>query len=124
MVLIGALIVANVVLVLEYVPLGAWTRLRPSWHDIVLRTALYAFGVFVVMIIEKAFEARHESGGFGPALMGIFRHADIYHVWANTIVVTGALLVFNTLSVIRRHLGKGELIRLFLTPLPENHDHR
>jgi hypothetical protein len=84
-----------------------------------LRTAMYSLGVAVVLVLEKGFEGRHEHGGFGPALQQLFQQADIYHVWANTIAISGALLGYNALSVVRRHLGKGGLVRIFLSPLPE-----
>jgi len=117
--LVGALILAKVVLVLEHVPLGAWTRNRPALFDIIFRTAMYALGVLVVLLLEKAFDGRHEYGGFGPSLIALFQHADIHHVWVNAICLSGALLGYNVLSVVRRHLGKGGLLRLFLSPLPE-----
>lgn len=117
--LVGALVLAKVVLVLEHVPLGAWARTRPALVDVILRTVLYALGVLVVLLLEKAFEGRHEHGGFGPSLIAVFQHAEVHHVWVNTICLTGALLVYNALSVVRRHLGEAGLIRLFLSPLPE-----
>ncbi len=116
MVLIGALVLAKVVLILEHVPLGAWLRDRPVLFDVMLRTLLYAVGTLVVMLLEKAFESRHEQGGFGPALLNIFQHRDMPHLWANTICVTGALLFYNLLSVLNRHLGAGGLARVFLSP--------
>jgi len=118
-VLVGALILAKVVLVLEHVPLGAWLRTRPAWLDVVLRTALYALGLLLVLLLEKAFDGRHEHGGFLPSLLGVFQHTDIHHVWANTICLSGALLGYNLLSVIRCHLGEGGLIKLLWSPLPE-----
>jgi hypothetical protein len=75
--------------------------------------------VFVVILIEKALDGRHEHGGFGPSLIAVFRHAEVHHVWVNTICLSGALLGYNVLFVVRRHLGEGGLVRLFLAPLPE-----
>ena len=118
--LVGALVLAKVVLVLEHVPLAGWTRNRPAWVEVILRTALYGLGVLVVLLLEKAFEGRHEHGGFGPSLIAVVQHAERIHVWANTICLTGALLGYNALSVIRRYLGEGALIRLFLSPVPED----
>ena len=117
--LVGVLVLAKVVLVLEHVPLGTWVHNRPALVDIIVRTVLYALGVIFVLLLEKAFDGRHEYGGFGPSLRAVFHHVDIYHVWVNAICLSGALLGYNILSVIRRHLGEGELIRLFLSPLPE-----
>jgi hypothetical protein len=119
MALIGALVLAKVVLVLEHVSLGPWVRRRAAALEIMLRTALYAVGVLVVLLLERAFDRRSEYGGFVPSLAAIFRRADIHHVLANAICLTGALLGYNVLSVVRRHLGKGGLSRLFLSPIQE-----
>jgi hypothetical protein len=119
LVLVGALILAKVVLVLEHVPLGEWIWTRPALVDVILRTVLYALGVLVVLLLEKAFEGRHEHGGFGPSLMAMFQQAEGHHVWVTTICLSGALLGYNMLSVVRRHLGEGGLVRLFFSPLPE-----
>lgn len=116
---VGVLVLAKVVLILEHVSLGSWVRNQPAWLVVLLRTALYALGVFVVMLLEKAFEGRHEYGGFGNALSGVLQHADGPHLWANTIWVSAALLGYNALDAIRRHLGAGRLIRFFQLPLPE-----
>jgi hypothetical protein len=118
--LVGALVLAKVVLVMEHVPLTGWTRTRPAWVEVILRTILYALGVLVVLLLEKAFEGRREHGGFGLSLIAVLQHAERIHVWANTICLAGALLGYNVLSVIRRHLGEGGLIRLFLSPMPED----
>ena len=116
---VGVLVLAKVVLILEHVPLGVWISSQPAWFNVLIRTILYVAGVFVVMILEKAFEGRHEYGGFGKALTAIFEHADMPHILANTVCITGALLGYNILTVIRRHLGKGELVKFFQMPLPE-----
>lgn len=117
--LVGALVLAKVVLVLEHVSLGAWVRTQPAWVHVVLRTALYSFGVFVLLLLEKAFEGRHEHGSFSASLMAMFQQADAIHVWLNTLCLSVALLSYNMLTVVRAHLGKGALWRMFLTPLPE-----
>ena len=122
--LIGALVLAKVVLVLEYVPLGAWVQTRPAWLAVVLRTALYTLGVFVVLLLEKAFEGRHEYDGFGASLNAVFQHADISHAWLNTLCLSAALLSYNILSVVRKRLGKGALLQMFLMPLPERIDEK
>jgi hypothetical protein len=116
--LVGALVLSKVVLILEHVSLGAWIRTQPAWVDVVLRTALYSFGVAVVLVLEKGFEARHEHGGFGPAVAALLQKRDIHHVWVNTICLSGALFGYNLLSVVRRHLGEKGLRRMFLSPLP------
>jgi hypothetical protein len=110
--LIGALVLAKVVLLLEHVSLDGWVARAPAWIGVAVRTALYAFGVLCVLLLEKAFEVRHEAGGMLHALSGILRHEDIPHLVANAIVAGGALLVFNVFSLIRATLGPGALLRM------------
>jgi hypothetical protein len=113
--LVGALVAAKVVLVMEHVSLGQWVRAHPALLEVVLRTLLYSIVAFVVMWLERGFEARHEHGGFVSGLVWVFQHRDLHHILADTIIVGGAFLGFNALSVLQRHLGEGGLRRLFLS---------
>lgn len=113
--LISALIVAKVVLVLENISLGSWIKRQPAWIDIVTRTLTYGMGVLAVLLLEKAFESRHEYGGFIPALRSVLHHAEIHHVYASSICVTLALLGFNAFSVLRRDIGLEQLRRAYLS---------
>jgi hypothetical protein len=114
--LVGTLVLSKVVVVLEHVPLGPWIQARPAWVEVLVRTILCAVGVLVALLLEKAFEGRHEHGGFGASLMAVFQNVEVHRVWANTIWVSCALLGYNVLSTVRRHLGEGGLVRLFLSP--------
>ena len=120
--IVGALILSKVVLVLEHVSLGTWVARQPAWVDVVLRTFLYGVGVAVVLLLENGFEGRQEYGGFWPSLGTLFQHPDLNHVWINTICILGALLSFNILAVVRRHLGKESLLALLIKPLPSLRD--
>lgn len=124
MALIGALVLAKVVLVLEHVQMGPWVRSKPVLLNIALRTALYASGVIVVLLLERGFDGYREHGGFGLSLAAVFQHPDIHHVWANAICISGALLGFNILSVVQRQLGEGGLSRLLLSPYSEELDEK
>jgi hypothetical protein len=115
-VIIGALVVAKVILVMEHIPLGSWVQRKPAIVDVLLRTVLYSIGIIIILILEKAFEGRHEYGGFGSSLRQVFNHVDVYHVWVNSIVVVCALLSFNFLTIIRMRLGKGVLLRMLKEP--------
>jgi len=121
---VGALVLSKVVVLLEHVPLGAWVRARPAWVDVMLRTTLYALGVFLVLLFERVFEGRHEYGSVGASLTAAFQHTEIHHVWVNVISLSGALLGYNVLSVVRMNLGEGGLVRLFLTPIPSHAETR
>lgn len=114
--LVAALVVAKVVLVLDHVKLPATLRRAPAFVEITLRTLVYAAGALALLVVEKAFEARHEFGGFTGALRSLSEHADINQMWATAIAVSGALLGFNVLSILRRQLGVRSLVGVMLSP--------
>src|SRR5262245_37692729 len=41
---VGALVLAKVVLILEHVPLGSWLERQPAWVDLLVRAGLYTLG--------------------------------------------------------------------------------
>lgn len=118
LVMFGALILTKVVILLERVSFGKWIESQPAFVDVLLRSVIYSVGVFVFILFEKALEGRQEHGGLRAALAVIFQHAEVHHVLANTICMSGALVGYNALAVVRRNLGKGGLIRMFMSPLP------
>lgn len=117
-VLIGSLIVAKVILIVDHIPMGSWIENRPAIVDILFRTFIYSVGIVIILILENAFEGRHEYGSFINSLMQVFKHSDKYHLYVNTIGVVCALLGFNFLSLISKHLGKGGFKKIFLSPPP------
>ena len=119
MAVIGALVLSKVVIVLEHIPLGSLVCARPAWVDVFLRTVMYTLGVAVVLILEKGLEGRQEYGGFIQAIRYLFQREDVHHLWVNIFCLSGALLGYNALSIVKRHLGEGGLFRIFFSPLPE-----
>ncbi len=117
-ILVGALILSKVALILEHVSLGAWVRARPAWVDVVVRTALYAAGVVVVLALEHGLKERRAAGGFVSAITTGLKETNSSHLLVNAICLSGALLVYNALAVVRSHLGPGGLLRFFMTPIP------
>jgi hypothetical protein len=120
--IVGVLLLAKVVLVLERVPLGRWVRTQPAWVDIILRTILYAVGVVIVLALEHGIRGWREHGGFFPGLSAALERKDAFHVWVNTFSISLALLGYNILAVLRRRIGEGALLRMFLAPMPAGHE--
>jgi hypothetical protein len=118
--IVGALIMAKVILLMELITFGSWVQSQPPIVDVTLRTLLYSAGVVAVTVLEKAFEARHEAGSFGQAFSYLFNHRDIYHVWATAIGSVGSIFVYNAFSVVQRTMGKNGLANFFFkTPLAQ-----
>jgi hypothetical protein len=114
--ILGALALSKVVIVLQHVPVGSWTRNRAVIWDVLLRTLLYGAGVFLVIVLEKSFEGRRDHGGFIASVFALVQSANMPHVWANVICLTGALLGYNVMSVLQNHLGKAGLLKIFGSP--------
>jgi hypothetical protein len=116
--LVGALVMSKVVILMEYISLGGWVQRQPAIVDVLLRTLLYTAGVLIVIVLEKAFEKRHEISGYGNAIVAVLNDRDVYHVWATTIGSAASILVYNSFSVVQRAMGKNGLAKLFFsTPL-------
>ena len=118
MVVVGTLVAAKAVLILENAPLFKGSKTALSL--ILKRSFLYLAGVFMIMVLEKSFEARHEYGGFINALKNLGDSANMYHIWANILVVFGALFFYNLWTVMKKHLGKGGLKEILLSPYPDD----
>jgi hypothetical protein len=104
--LLGALVMSKVVILMEYISLGNWVRRQPAIVDVTLRTILYTAGVLIVIVLEKAFEKRHEAGGYLKGISYVFNHRDIYHVMATTIGSAVSIFVYNSFSVIQQVMVK------------------
>ena len=113
--IIGALVMAKVIILMELISLGPWVQRQPPIVDVIIRTLLYTLGVLIVVVLEKAFEDRHKAAGYGEAISYVLSHRDIYHVWATTIGAAGSILVYNAFSVVQRTMGKNGLAKLFFS---------
>lgn len=114
-VIVGALIAAKAVLILEHVPFGL--KNKPAILHVLLRTFLYLFGVAVILILEKALETSHEYGGFLNALKNLVKGEDLYHILVTIICVFGALFFYNLGSVISDRIGKAGLWEILISPI-------
>jgi hypothetical protein len=116
--IIGALVMAKVIILMQLISLGSWVQRQPPVVDVTIRTLLYTLGVLITIILEKAFEDRHKVDNYGDAISYVLNHRDIYHVWATTIGAAGSIFVYNAFSIVQKTMGKKGLAKLFFsTPL-------
>lgn len=114
-----ALVTAKVLIVMQKVPLSRWFLNRPPVYELIARTALYTFATMLALLLEKAFEARAEHGGFVAAVGEVFQHRDIAQVWATIICVGLAFLAYNAYGILHRELGGTRLRHIFFAgPAP------
>jgi len=118
-VIIGSLVVAKSVLIMEAIPASKANH-QPAWFVVLKRTLLFMVGVFIILVLEKSLEGRHEYGGFADAFKNLFHDANMYHVWVNIICVFGAILVYNVGFLLKINLGKGGFKKILRSPYPSN----
>lgn len=116
MAFVGALIVAKVILIMDHIPIGTWIEKQPAFVDVLFRTLLYSIGIIIILVLEKAFEARNEAGGFFEAIPYVFKQTNVNHIYVNSIAVIFSLLGFNFITLIARNLGKGGMRKILLSP--------
>jgi len=113
--IIGALVVAKVVVILDHTPVSKRFQNRPLFVGVIYRSLVYSFFVGVVVLLEHTFHARQEAGSFTAGFKEVITHADGNHFWATFIVIFLSFIGYNVISAINDHLGEGELRRLFFS---------
>jgi hypothetical protein len=120
-VIVLSLVTAKVVVLFERVKFGRLIGLV----EIFLRSATYSLAAFLLLLLEHGLSERKEAGGFFAALSNAFHHPDMPVILATLICVALAFLVWSTLAIMRRELGRERFVAIFLHPpaeLPEHSD--
>ena len=110
---IGALVVAKVVVVLEKSSFGNRFREGRLFFHVLWRSLAYTAVVFVVTLAEHLFDFYRQTHAFPKALSELRASEDFTHFLAMNLVVGLAFLTYNCFSEIDRHIGEGGLRRLF-----------
>ena len=118
MAFIGSLIVGKVILIVDHIPFGSWIERKPAYVDILFRTFIYSVGIIIILILEKAFELRHEAGGFFEAIPYAFSKTDSYHFYVNSLTVICALFGYNLLNLFKKYFGEGGIRKILSSPPP------
>jgi hypothetical protein len=111
-VVVGALVAAKVVVILDKTRVG--TRFDET-HSVgvaaIYKTAWYAVATFFVLFAEKLFHAYRETGALGPAIVDVWEHRDRDVMFAKVIVIGIAYVGYHLYAGIDRRLGGGKLWR-------------
>jgi hypothetical protein len=114
---IGALIVAKVVVVLDKTKAG--TRLDAS-HSIgraaLYKTMIYSIWTFLVLWGEKMFHAYRETGTLSKAFVDVWMHQDRYVIFAKVLCIGLAFMGYHLYKGVDRRLGEGTLRRMVCDP--------
>jgi hypothetical protein len=110
---VGALIAAKAVLVIESSPLSKPFRSSAPFVKILYDTFIYIVLALVFLYLERLVELIHKDGNFRMAFLGLETQED----WAQFCAVVGwaglSFLNYSVFAAISRHLGPGKLLRMF-----------
>jgi hypothetical protein len=108
--LVGALIIAKVVVVLGKTRAG--TRLDAHYSlgaAALYKTMIYSVVTFLVLFAEKMFHAFRESGLLGEAFIYVWEHKDLSLIFAKVLCIGLAFMGYHLYRGIDRRLGEGTL---------------
>jgi len=112
---VGALIVAKVVVLLGKTSFGSGFASQPLLVRVLWRSLLYTAAVFVVTLAERLFDLYRETGALASAVSEAWAGRDVDHFLAMNLAVGMALLVYNLYDAIDDHVGEGGLRRILLS---------
>jgi hypothetical protein len=112
---IGALVVAKVVVLLEKTSFGDRLRNGSLIAHALWRSLAYTAVVFVVTLAEHLVEARFAKGSLESALAELWAGKDFDHLLATNLCVALSFLLYNTFAELDRRLGRGSIRRLMFS---------
>jgi hypothetical protein len=110
---VGALVVAKVVVLLEKTAFANRFRSGMLFAHVVWRSLAYTAVVFAVTLAERVFDLYREQGNLTETASAVWAGEDFQHFLAMNLCVGLSFLVYNCFSEIDRHLGEGGLRQLF-----------
>jgi hypothetical protein len=111
--LLGALIAAKVVLILNRTPLARSLATYPRILPVIVRTIFYGVAFVFLALAERVIEQRHEHGGLAGSVSFVAQHTDMHRLMALSVGVALVFCVYFILADIAEYLGPGVLIGLF-----------
>lgn len=114
--LVGAALMAKIVIILDNTAIGQPYPTHPRYIGILIKTMVYSVAASFATILERWFHMYREFHDVGTAWTEVYGQRDIHHFLATLLAIMTALLFFNVFSEISRYLGHGGLFRLFFSP--------
>lgn len=113
---IGALIIAKVVIVLEKTSFGSRFQSGRLIIHVLWRSLAYTAAVFVVTLAEQVGEVYFATDNFETAVGKLWSGKQFDHFLALNLCVAVSFLLYNTAREIDRRLGRGSIKRLLFSP--------
>ena len=111
--LIGSLILAKVVLILDKLPLTRKMDIFPNIYRVFFRSFVYLIGFVIFSLLEHWVKSLVDGDAFGLAWQHAFQYLGTKEFALRLVVIFIVFLFFNAFWVIRVHYGPKELRKLF-----------
>jgi hypothetical protein len=115
-VVIYALVSAKSVAIMDMTPWMNRFAESPCYLQVLYKTAVYTFAVFVLSLIENLFHAYHETKALIPALTLFLKTRSFDRFLAILLCVSAVFLIHNIFQELDQYLGKGNLSKFFFKP--------
>jgi hypothetical protein len=112
--LIGALIAAKTVAILDMVLKSDRWRHSPRYVGLLIRTFLYTLFALFIFLLEGLFEAYRKTRAFPAAITEFLQTETFHHLLAVTLCVAIVFFIHNLWQEIDSHLGRGSLWKILL----------
>lgn len=114
--IIGALVAAKAVAIMDVTPWMNRCEQRPRYFGILYKTSIYTLAVLLLGVIEHFFHAYHQTKAIAPAFKSLIASENFYHILAVTLCISIVFLMHNIFREIDSYFGKGNLRKFFLAP--------
>lgn len=106
---IGGLIVAKVLLLVDLLPFIHAFPNKPLAHNVVWKSTLYVAGSLVVRYVEPVLKSLFHGAGLAAAHNHALEEFVTPRFWASEIWIAILLMIFATIRELDRYLGEGKL---------------
>jgi len=114
---VGALIVAKVVVIVDWLPFVNRFPDRPLIYNVIWKTGIYLIAAFLVRYIEYLISFVAKYGDVAEANSHLLDEVIWPHFWLVQIWLVVVLLVYCVLKELNRVLGRKRLREIFLGPV-------
>jgi hypothetical protein len=113
---ISALVAAKAVAIMDVTPFFNRYARSARYIQVLYKTFLYTFAVFVIALIENLFHAYKETKVISEAIKLFLEEHNFYRFLAITLCISIVFLIHSIFQEIDSYLGKGNLSKLFFKP--------
>jgi hypothetical protein len=119
---LGAFISAKAVLVIDSTPLAKVLSSAKPYAKVLYDCFVYTSIALLLLYLEKLLELAHKEGNFRLAFFTVNHDDDLSEFAATVLLASLTFLGYAVFATLSRHLGHGELYRLFFTPPKKKDD--